>query len=401
MSSPTTPDPVSGGNSVAATASPSKNRRSFLLGLLGVTVLVGLIVWGAWYLVEGRWHESTDDAYVGGNVVPITPRIAGTVVSIEADDGDLVHAGDVLVRLDPSDTAITLERAKASLASEVRKVRGLYFSVNGARADVAMYRTAVNKARADYDRRVTLAKAGAISLEEVEHARETLTSAESALVAAQQRYRIRNSLVDATVVASHPDVRVASERLRAAFLDHMRSTLLAPVDGYVAKRLVQVGQRVQPGAALMAVVPLHEAWVDANFKETQLRRMRIGQPVAIESDLYGGTVTYTGRIRQLGVGTGSAFSLLPAQNATGNWIKIVQRVPVRVAFDDPQQLRDHPLRLGMSVTAAVELHDQDGQTLAQESPKQAAYSTSIYQRQLAKADAVIAQIVRDNTTGTK
>jgi membrane fusion protein (multidrug efflux system) len=151
----------------------------------------------------------------------------------------------------------------------------------------------------------------------------------------------------------------------------------------------------------MAIVPLREAWVDANFKETQLRRMRIGQPVTIESDLYGGTVTYTGRIRQLGVGTGSAFSLLPAQNATGNWIKIVQRVPVRVAFDDPQQLRDHPLRLGMSVTAAVELHDQDGQTLAQESPTQAAYSTSIYQRQLAEADAVIARIVRDNTAGTK
>jgi membrane fusion protein (multidrug efflux system) len=401
MSSPATSDPVPGGSSAAATAPPSTNRRSLLLGLLGVTVLVGLIAWGAWYLAEGRWHESTDDAYVGGNVVPITPRIAGTVVSIEADDGDLVHAGDVLVRLDPSDTAIALERAKAILASEVRKVRGLYFSVNGARAEAAVYRTAVDKARADYDRRVTLAKAGAISLEEVEHARETLTSAESALMAARQRYRIRNSLVDATVMASHPDVRVASERLRAAFLEHVRSSLVAPVDGYVAKRLVQVGQRVQPGAALMTVVPLHEAWVDANFKETQLRGMRIGQPVAIESDLYGGTVTYTGRIRQLGVGTGSAFSLLPAQNATGNWIKIVQRVPVRVAFDEPQQLRDHPLRLGMSVTAVVELHDQDGQTLAQEPPTQAAYSTSIYQQQLARADAVIAQIVRDNTTGTK
>jgi membrane fusion protein (multidrug efflux system) len=371
------------------------------LGLLGVTVLVGLIGWAAWYVVEGRWHESTDDAYVGGNVVPINPRIAGTVVSIEADDGDLVHAGDVLVRLDPSDTAIALEGAKANLASEVRKVRGLYFSVNGARADVAVYRTAVAKARADHDRRVKLAKAGAISLEEVEHARETLTSAESALVAAQQRYRIRNSLVEATVVASHPDVRVASERLRASFLDHVRSNLLAPVDGYVAKRRVQVGQGVRPGADLMAIVPLREAWVDANFKETQLRRMRIGQPVTIESDLYGGTVTYTGRIRQLGVGTGSAFSLLPAQNATGNWIKIVQRVPVRVVFDDPQQLRDHPLRLGMSVTAAVELHDQDGQILAQEPPTQAAYSTSIYQRQLAEADAVIARIVRDNTAGTK
>jgi membrane fusion protein (multidrug efflux system) len=380
---------------------PEKRLRSILLSLLGATVLVASIGWVAWYLVDGRWHERTDDAYVGGNVVPITPRIAGTVVSIGADDGDFVRAGDVLVRLDPSDTAIALAGAEASLASAVRQVRGLYSGVHAARADVALRRTAVRRARADYDRRAALAKSGAISAEEVEHARDTLTSAESALVAAQQRYRSRSSLVDATVVASHPDVRVASARVRAAFLDHARTTLLAPVDGYVAKRLVQVGQRVQPGAALMAVVPLGEAWVDANFKETQLRRMRIGQPVAIESDLYGGAVTYAGRIQELGVGTGSAFSLLPAQNATGNWIKIVQRIPVRVVFDAPQQLRKHPLRLGMSVTVAVELHEQNGPTLAQEPPTQPVYRTSIYQRQLARADAVIAQIVRANTTGAK
>jgi membrane fusion protein (multidrug efflux system) len=196
-------------------------------------------------------------------------------------------------------------------------------------------------------------------------------------------------------------VQVAAARLRAAFLDDARATLVAPVDGYVAKRSVQVGQRVQPGAALMAVVPLHGVWVDANFKETQLTKMRLGQPVEIESDVYGGKVTYKGKVQSLGVGTGSAFSLLPAQNATGNWIKIVQRIPVRIVFDDPTQLDKHPLRLGMSLNVDVSLHDQSGQTLAQQSPTQPAFSTDVYKQQLAKADAAITQIVHANMAGGK
>jgi membrane fusion protein (multidrug efflux system) len=191
-------------------------------------------------------------------------------------------------------------------------------------------------------------------------------------------------------------VQAASARLRAAFLDDVRSTLIAPVDGYVAKRSVQLGQRVQPGAALMAVVPLHGVWVDANFKETQLTDMRIGQPVTIESDVYGGKVEYKGKVQSLGIGTGSAFSLLPAQNATGNWIKIVQRIPVRIVFTDPAQLGKHPLRLGMSLTVDVNLHDQSGPTLAQKSPAEPAFSTDVYRQQLAKADQVIAQIVHAN-----
>jgi membrane fusion protein (multidrug efflux system) len=318
------------------------------------------------------------------------------VVSIGADDGDRVHAGDVLVRLDPSDAEVALAEAKANLANTVRKVRGLYSSVNGAQADVAARQTAVDRARADYQRREALAKSGAISTEELAHARDALTAAESALVSAQQQYQTGKVLVDDTVVASHPDVQVAEAKLRAAFLDDARATLVAPVDGYVAKRSVQVGQRVQPGAALMAVVPLRGVWVDANFKETQLTHMRLGQPVTIESDVYGSAVEYKGRVQSLGVGTGSAFSLLPAQNATGNWIKIVQRIPVRVVFDDPAQLQKHPLRLGMSVTVDVNLHDQRGPTLAQQSPTQPAFSTDVYRRQLASADAAIAQIVHAN-----
>jgi membrane fusion protein (multidrug efflux system) len=395
---PAAPSPTTPASNAPA---PAKRSRGMLLRLLGVAVLLGVIAWALWYFLDGRWYEGTDDAYVNGNVVQITPQVPGTVVSIGADDGDRVRAGDVLVQLDPSDAEVALAGARANLANTVRKVRGLYSSVNGAQADVAARKTAVDKARADYNRRVALAKSGAISSEELAHASDALTTAESALITAQQQYQTSKVLVDDTVVASHPDVQAAAAKLRAAFLDDARATLVAPVDGYVAKRSVQVGQRVQPGAALMAVVPLHGVWVDANFKETQLTDMRIGQPVTIESDVYGGKVEYKGKVQSLGVGTGSAFSLLPAQNATGNWIKIVQRIPVRIVFDDPDQLDKHPLRLGMSLTVDVNLHDKSGPTLAQKSPTQAAFSTGVYKQQLAKADAAITQIIHANMAGGK
>jgi membrane fusion protein (multidrug efflux system) len=380
---------------------PKKNSRGFLLRLLVVVVVLAVIGWALWYYFDGRWYEGTDDAYVNGNVVQITPQVPGTVVSIGADDGDLVHAGDVLVQLDPSDAEVALSSARANLANTVRKVRGLYSSVNGAQADVAARKTAVDKARADFNRRRELAKSGAISAEELSHASDALTSAESGLIAAQQQYQTSKVLVDDTVVASHPDVQAAAAQLRAAFLDDARATLVAPVDGYVAKRSVQVGQRVQPGAALMAVVPLHGVWIDANFKETQLTKMRLGQPVEISSDVYGGSVKYKGKVQSLGVGTGSAFSLLPAQNATGNWIKIVQRIPVRIVFTDPNELDKSPLRLGMSLNVDVGLHDQSGHTLAQQSPTQPAFSTDVYKAQLVKADAAITEIIHANMAGGK
>jgi membrane fusion protein (multidrug efflux system) len=400
-SQPPSSEPTGGNAGTTASAPPKKNSRGLLLRLLALLVVLGIIGWALWYFLDGRWYEGTDDAYVNGNVVQITPQIAGSVVSIGADDGDLVHAGAVLVQFDPSDADVMLAEAKANLASTVRKVRGLYSSVNGAQADVAVRKTAVDKARADYQRRVALAKSGAISAEELAHARDALTTAESGLVTSQQQLQTSKVLVDATVVASHPDVQAAAAKLRAAFLDDIRTRLVAPVDGYVAKRSVQVGQRVLPGTALMAVVPLHGVWVDANFKETQLTHMRIGQPVTIESDVYGSAVTYKGKVESLGVGTGSAFSLLPAQNATGNWIKIVQRIPVRVVFDDPRQLDQHPLRLGMSLNVSVNLHDRSGFTLARQSPTQPAFSTDIYKQQLIQADAAIARIIHANMAGSK
>ncbi|TAL82658.1 MAG: HlyD family efflux transporter periplasmic adaptor subunit [Rhodanobacter sp.] len=384
-----------------AASTPRKSSRGLLLRLLGVVVVLATIGWGLWYFFDGRWYESTDDAYVGGNVVQITPQIAGTVISIGADDGDLVKKGDVLVKLDQANADVALAEAKANLANTVRKVRGLYSNVNGARALVAARKVAVTRARADYQRRVALAKSGAISAEELAHAADTLTTAESALTTGQQQLETGKVLVDDTVVASHPDVQAAAARLRAAYLNDIRTTLLAPVSGYVAMRSVQLGQSVTPGSALMAVVPLQQVWVDANFKETQLTDMRIGQPVQIDSDVYGGAVTYKGKIVSLGVGTGSAFSLLPAQNATGNWIKIVQRIPVRVVFTDPAQLRKHPLRIGMSLNVSVNLHDQKGLMLAQKPPSKPVLSTDVYRRQAARADQLIEQTIHANMASGK
>jgi membrane fusion protein (multidrug efflux system) len=380
-------------------AQPPKSRRGAMLKALAAVVVLAAIGWGLWYFLEGRWFEETDDAYVNGNVVQITPQVSGTVVTIGADDGNLVHAGDVLVKLDPADADVALQQARASLASTVRKVRGLYSNVSGAQAEVAVRKTAVDKAQADYNRRRDLAKSGAISAEELSHALDALTTAQSALTTAQQQLQSNKVLVDDTVVASHPDVQTAAARLRAAYLDDVRTSLVAPVDGYVAKRSVQLGQRVAPGTPLMAVVPLHEVWIDANFKETQLNNMRIGQPVEIRADVYGGSVTYKGKVESLGVGTGSAFSLLPAQNATGNWIKIVQRVPVRVFFTDPKQLEDHPLRIGLSTKVEVNLHDQNGLLLAKQAPTQPVFKTDVYKEQLAKADGMIAEIIHANTAG--
>lgn len=377
-------------------APPTNNRRGILLRVLMGVLVLAAVGWAIWYFIVGRWYEGTDDAYVNGNIVQITPRIAGTVISIGADDGDLVKQGDVLVRLDKSDADVELQRASANLANTVRRVRGLYSTVTGAQAQVAVEKVALQKAQADYNRRRDLAKTGAISNEELAHAREALTAAQSALATSEQQLQTNKVLVDDTVVASHPDVKAAAAAYRAAYLDDVRTVMVAPVTGYVAKRTVQVGQRVQPGAALMAVVPLHEVWVDANFKETQLTQMRIGQPVEIVSDVYGSSVKYKGKVQSLGVGTGSAFSLLPAQNATGNWIKIVQRIPVRVVFTDPSQLDQHPLRIGMSLDTSVNLHDQSGPTLSQTPRTVPLFSTDVYQNQLVAANEQIEQIIHAN-----
>ncbi|MHC6217613.1 HlyD family secretion protein [Stenotrophomonas acidaminiphila] len=371
------------------------SRRGRLLrGLLAIIILL-LAAFALWYFAFGRWFEETDDAYVQGNQVQITPQVAGTVVAIAADDGMRVERGQLLVQLDPADTEVALQQAEANLARTVRQVRGLYRTVEGAQADLNARQVTLRRVREDFARRRDLAASGAISNEELAHARDELAAAEAAVAGSRETVERSRALVDDTVVATQPDVKAAAAQLRQAWLNNARAGIVAPVAGYVARRSVQVGQRVQPGAALMAVVPAEQMWVDANFKETQLRHMRLGQEVELRSDLYGGDVKYKGRITSLGLGTGSAFSLLPAQNASGNWIKIVQRVPVRIAID-ARQLAEHPLRIGLSMKAEVSLRDQKGEVLPATPAKGNVFDTDVYARQLHDADAAIARIIHDN-----
>ena len=390
-----TPNPAAANGESPAVEAPNGNRRRFLLRTLVLVVLVAAIAFGIWYYTVGRWYEGTDDAYVNGNVVQITPQVIGTVVKIGADDGNLVHKGDVLVEIDGSDARIALQQAEANLARTVRQVRGLYSNVENGHAVVAAQKVALDRARSDYTRRKGLVATGAISAEELAHAADALAAAESSLASAQQQLSTTSALVDETVIAKHPDVQASAAALSNAYLNNVRSKMLAPVDGYVAKRSVQVGQRVQPGVALMAVVPLHQVWVDANFKETQLEHMRIGQPVTLISDVYGGHMEFHGKVQSLGVGTGSAFALLPAQNATGNWIKIVQRIPVRIALDG-KELDKSPLRIGLSMAVDVNLHDQSGPTLAQQAPTEPAFTTDVYHGQIEGAQADIDRIIHAN-----
>ena len=382
----------------AAPAAPSR-RGKLLRGLLVIVVLL-LAALALWYFMFGRWFEDTDDAYVQGNQVQITPLVSGTVVAINADDGMRVERGQLLVQLDPADTEVALQQAEANLAKTVRQTRGLYRSVEGAQADLNARQVTLKRVRDDFNRRKGLAASGAISNEELAHARDELAAAEAAVAGSRETFERNNALVDDTVIATQPDVQAAAAQLRQAYLNNARAGIVAPVSGYVARRSVQVGQRVQPGNALMAVVPTEQMWVEANFKETQLRHMRLGQEVELRSDLYGGDVTYKGHIDSLGLGTGSAFSLLPAQNASGNWIKIVQRVPVRVDID-ARQLAAHPLRLGLSMSADVSIRDQDGAVLASAPPNKPLLTTQAYAKQLADADALIAKTIRANLPASR
>jgi membrane fusion protein (multidrug efflux system) len=346
-----------------AAGSGSPKRKKILMSI-GAVFSVAAIGWGAYWAVFSRFSEETDNAYVQGNVVQVTPQLAGTVTKIFADDTNLVKAGQPLVALDTADADVAVAQAEAQLAQTVREVRTLYASQAQSGANVSVRQAELARARDDLARRKALAGTGAISGEEIRHAESAVTAAQAALEAAREQLASGKALTEGTSVEKHPNVQRAAARLQEVLLAQSRSTLYAPVSGEVAKRNVQVGQRINPGAPLMAIVPLDQLWVDANFKESQLREMRIGQPVTLTSDVYGSNVKYEGKIVGLAAGTGSAFALLPAQNATGNWIKVVQRVPVRISLD-PKQLAEHPLRIGLSMRAEVDLHNQDGKPLGE------------------------------------
>jgi membrane fusion protein (multidrug efflux system) len=346
-------------------------------------------------MTAGRWAQTTEDAYVAGNLVQLTPQVGGTVVAIRADDTDLVRAGQTVVELDRADAQVALDQAEAALAKTVRDVRALYAGTDQLRASVDVRESELARVRADLKRRLSLADSGAVSAEELEHARTSVAGAEAALAAARQQWQANLAQTEGTKIESHPLVRQAAGRVREAYLAYSRAGIVAPVTGYVAKRAVQVGQRLQPGTPLLAIVPLDHLWVDANFKENQLRDLRIGQPVTLEADLYGSHVEYHGKVAGLAAGTGSVFSLLPAQNATGNWIKVVQRVPVRVELD-PAELQKSPLRVGLSMRVKVGTHDRTGPTLAGSPRNESRYEAATQDPALEAADRRVADIIRAN-----
>ncbi|MEA3176982.1 MAG: rane fusion protein multidrug efflux system [Gammaproteobacteria bacterium] len=375
--------------------SPPRSKRWLLLSIFGGAFLLIGAAYTAYWSSVLRYQQSTDDAYVNGNVVQITPQISGTVVSIGADDTQFVKAGQALVRLDQADAKVALDQSEAQLAKTVREVRNMFATSAQLRAAVELRQSDLAMAQKDLARRERLGNSGAISNEELQHARDSVRGAEAALMSAQQQLAGNQARVDGTTLENHPDVRNASAAVRNAYLTYSRTTLPAPVSGFVARRAVQLGQRVGPGAALMSVVPLDQVWVDANFKEPQLANMRVGQPVTLTADLYGGGFRYHGKIAGFGAGTGSAFALLPAQNATGNWIKIVQRVPVRIALD-PQEMAAHPLQIGLSMKVEVSVRDGSGERLPQLAHNAPAYSTDVFHSVDEAADTRVQEIIAAN-----
>jgi membrane fusion protein, multidrug efflux system len=335
-----------------------RTRRTGLWSLGAAVVLCGA-GYLAYWLLDGRYFESTDDAYVNGDVVQITSEVPGTVLTLNADDTQPVRAGQTLVELDPADAQIATANAEADLARAVRQVRGLFAQGSELRAQIEQREQSARTADDDLKRRGGLIADGAISAEELSHARDAVTSTRANVAAARQQLSQTIAQIDGTTIADHPQVLAAAAAVRNAALALHRTELISPVSGVIAKRSVQVGERVAAGTPLLAVVPLDDVWVDANFKEVQLERMRTGQPVTVRADLYGRHVTYHGHVVGIAAGSGNAFALLPSQNASGNWIKIVQRVPVRILLD-PRELEAHPLRVGLSISVSVDLHDTSG-----------------------------------------
>jgi len=373
-------------------------RRRWLLALGAAIALLGLI-WLAWWLRYSRFYESTDDAYVAGDRVNVMSQVSGTVVSIGADETDLVEGGQELVRLDATDARIALQDAEQQLARTVRQTHTVFANRDQLRAVVAERRADLGRTQSDFDRRRNLAASGAVSGEELGHAQDALQAARDALLASEKNLAAGSALVGHTGVADNPDVRAAATQVERAWLALVRTSVRAPVTGYLARRSVQLGERISPGAPLMAIVPIGRLWLEANFREVQLRHMRIGQPATVVSDLYGGRVTYHGHVAGLGLGTGSAFALLPAQNATGNWIKVVQRVPVRIELE-PRELSAHPLRIGLSTVVTVEVRETSGPQLAQTARQQPVLSTRVFDIDRSEIRTRIEQIIEENTEHT-
>jgi membrane fusion protein, multidrug efflux system len=378
-----------------AEAPRSNRKRTRILLIIAVVFLVIGGAWAAYWKLVLSLRERTDDAYVGGNRVVISAQVSGTVIAVLADDTQLVKAGQVLVKLDPIDAQTSLNRTSSALAQTVRQVREQKLTAGQFDAVIQSRKLDLARAQEDLARREPLLAENAIAAEEVRHARESVQMARAALLQAVNQAESSHALVDGTDVKDNPAVLQAKSAFRDAWIAAQRNSVIAPVTGYVAERSVQLGQHVQAGQALMTVVPLNSLWIDANFKEVQLRNLRIGQPTQVRSDLYGNDHIFHGRVQGMSAGTGAAFSLLPAQNASGNWIKVVQRVPVRIQID-PQDLAKAPLRVGLSATVTVDTTARNGAVLAMDADDRPVGDTQVYTQDLQKANAEADAVIYRN-----
>ena len=376
---------------VAPAGNPKGRKRG--LTILGVIVVIGAIVWAVFHFLLAAPEQETDDAYVAGDVVSITARDPGQVTAIHADNTQVVKAGQPLIDLDAATADVGLATAEAELARAVRSTRSDFSKVNETGAAVVQAEAELARARNDLRRRRGAAAEGAISGEELSHAADQVKVAEATLQLARSQQVQSRTGVAGTTVSTNPAVMAAIAAYRRAAITRSHMHVVAPIDGVVAQRTVQLGQQVSAGMPLMAVVPLDRVWVDANFRETQLRDLRIGQPATVTADMYGDDLVYHGHVVGLGAGSGNAFALLPPQNASGNWIKITQRVPVRIALDKGE-LRRNPLRVGLSVNATVDTADMSGTMVGR--PATAAYKGLATGQGDPAVEARIRQIIAAN-----
>ncbi len=374
---------------------PSNNKRHKTIVWLTLAFLLAALAWILLWFFYLRFYESTDDAYVNGNMINVTSVISGTPIAFYADDTDLVEEGQVLVQLDDTDYKIRYEKQLANLASTVLQVKQMYEKVSEATANVQSMQATYQKARYDFENRKRLVDSKAISNEDFVHARDDFTNAEQNLLAAQSRLQQALAAVGTQPIAQHPQIEYQKAAVRDAYYKLQHCTIRAPATGYVAQRAVEVGQWVTPQSFMMAIIPTDYMWVDANYKETQLTDMRIGQEAWVTADIYGTSVVYKGKVIGIASGTGSVFSLIPPQNATGNWIKIVQRLPVRISLD-PEMLKTHPLRLGLSALVDVGITPTDLPMLASQPSTKTVSSTKVFNLDLSEVDKKIDRIVDEN-----
>ncbi|MBL5864243.1 multidrug efflux MFS transporter periplasmic adaptor subunit EmrA [Serratia fonticola] len=375
-------------------AGKKRQRKFWLLLLTFIFVIIGVAYLVYWFLVL-RHHQETDDAYVAGNQVQIMAQVSGSVNSVTFDNTDFVRKGDVLLTLDPTDAEQAFERAKTALANSVRQTHQLVINGKQYQANIALRKSELSKVENDLKRRIVLGNADAIGREELQHARDAVDNARAALEVAVQQYNANQAMVLNTPLDKQPAVLQAAAQMRDAWMALQRTRIVSPITGFVSRRSVQVGAQISPGTPLMAIVAPDHVWVDANFKETQIANMRIGQEATVVSDLYGSDVVFKGKVVGIDMGTGSAFSLLPAQNATGNWIKVVQRLPVRIELD-AQQVAEHPLRIGLSTLVKVDTTNLDGLVLSDTVRQKPLFETSALTLDLAPVNQMIADVIHAN-----